>query len=276
MKLIYIVGMGRSGSTLLDILLDAHSQVRALGGVRRLAHYARKHPCPCGAESFYQCEFWGSVNAELQQRFGRTLETLDVHARDDETFRQQNRGLFDVVSEVASVPYVTDNSKSVQRLARMMAAPDIDVVPVHVLRDPRGRAQSLRKRKQQNYIPTFTYSHRSLRLYQLLKDQEHIVVNYEKLAADPVGQLTKLMHRLELEFEPRQLEWADLPHHNIGSADVLRKTDGSTIKPDDAWRKAIPPYMQKIINAIAWPGRRANDAKERRWGLDEYEARGGS
>ena len=273
MKLIYIVGMGRSGSTLLDILLDAHSQVRALGGVRRLAHYARKHPCPCGSPSFWECPFWSQVNEELQRRLGRTLETLDVHARDDATFREHNRTLFEVVCEVAGVQYATDNSKSVQRLARMIEAPDIDVTPVHVLRDPRGRAQSLRKRKQQNYIPTFTYSHRSLRLYQLLKDKEHVVVNYEKLAADPQGQLTKLMERLELDFEPQQLEWASLAHHNIGSADVLRKTEGSTIKPDDAWQQAIPPYMQRIINAIAWPGRVANDAKERRWGLDEY--RGG-
>ena len=268
MKVIYLVGMGRSGSTLLDILLDAHSRIRALGGVRRLAHYARKHPCPCGAPTFWDCSFWSQVNEGLQSRLGRDLVTLDVHARDDETFREHNRTLFEVVSEVSGVPFVTDNSKSVIRLRRLMAAPDIDVIPVHVLRDPRGRAQSLRKRKNQNYIPTFSYSHRSLRLYFLLRNQPHIVVNYEKLAYDPEVQLGKLMDRLGLGLEPAQLQWADMPHHNIGSADVFRKTQGSTIRPDDAWKTIIPPYMQRIINVIGWPGRVVNDAKERRWGLD--------
>lgn len=267
MKVIYIVGMGRSGSTLLDILLDTHSQIRALGGVRRLAHYARNHRCACGAESFWKCEFWSQVNAQLQSKIGRDLTTLDVHARNDEVFRRENRTLFEVVSEVAGTPFVTDNSKSVSRLRRLMAAPDIDVIPIHVLRDARGRAQSLRKRKRQNYIPTFTYSHRSVRLYYLLRNRPHIVVNYERLATDPTGQLTKLMDRLGLAFEPSQLEWADTPHHNIGAADVLRKTEGSTIRPDDQWQTAIPGYMQTIISAIAWPGRIANDAKERRWGL---------
>ncbi len=268
MKVLYLVGMGRSGSTLLDILLDAHSQVRALGGVRRLAHYARKHPCPCGAPSFWECDFWGAVNEGLKARLDCDLTTLDVHARDPKRFNEHNRTLFEVVSEVSGRPFVTDNSKSVSRLRRLMAAPDIDVVPIHVLRDPRGRAQSLRKRKQQNYIPTFSYSHRSLRLYHLLRNEPHIVVNYEKLAYDPETQLRKLMARLDLEFEADQIRWGEMPHHNIGSADVFRKTEGSTIRPDDAWKEIIPPYMQRIINVIAWPGRVANDAKERRWGLD--------
>ncbi len=267
MKVIYLVGMGRSGSTLLDILLDAHSNVRALGGVRRLAHYARKHPCPCGARSFYDCDFWGQVNSELERRLGRTLETLDVHAKDPEIFRRDNKTLFEVVSEVAGVEYVTDNSKSVVRLRRLMAIPDLEVIPIHNLRDPRGRAVSVHKRKQQIYIPNLTYSHRAARLYRLLRNEPHIVVNYEKLAADPQRYLEALMKRLGMEFEPQQLEWADLPHHNIGSADVLRATDGSAIRPDIGWRQKLPPHQQKLINLIAWPGRYLNERKERRWGV---------
>ncbi|MFW6415594.1 MAG: sulfotransferase family protein, partial [Thermodesulfobacteriota bacterium] len=266
MKLIYIVGMGRSGSTLLDILLDAHSQVQALGGVRRLAHYVQKHPCPCGAPSFRECDFWSRLEQELQSRHGRGLMDLAVNARDKEIFRKDNLLLFQTASKVGGKPYITDNSKSAGRLTRLIQIPEIEVVPVHVIRDPRGRAQSLRKRKNQSYIPTFSYTHRSLRLYRLLRNREHIVVNYEQLAKDPEGQLAKLMHRLDLEFEPDQLNWAEIPHHNIGAADVLRKTKSSAIRPDNAWQEIMPGYMQGLIGAIAWPGRIANDAKERRWG----------
>ena len=267
MKVIYLVGMGRSGSTLLDILLDSHSSIRSLGGVRRLAHYARKHPCPCGAPSFWECGFWAETNRRLGEKNGRNLETADVHALNEEAFRAENKAVFEAAAEVAGVEFVTDNSKSVVRLKRLMDAPDIEVIPIHVLRDARGRAQSIRKRKGQRYIPTFTYSHRSLRLYYLLRNKPHIVVNYEKLAANPEQELRKLMHRIGLAFEPQQLTWAEQPHHNIGAADVLRKTDGSTIRPDDGWKTALPGYMQRIISLIALPGRIANEAKERRWGL---------
>ena len=267
MKVIYLIGMGRSGSTLLDILLDAHSKVHSLGGVRRLAHYARKHPCACGAPSFWECGFWSQTNATLKARNGRDLVTADVHARDDAAFQSENKAVFESAAEVAGVEFVTDNSKSVSRLRRLMAAPEIEVIPIHVVRDARGRAQSIRKRKGQRYLPTFSYSHRSLQLYFMLRGVTHIVVNYEKLASDPEGQLRKLMARIGLDFEPHQLSWAEQYHHNIGAADVLHKTEGSTIRPDDGWKTALPGYMQRIINVIAYPGRVANEAKERRWGL---------
>ncbi len=267
MKLIYIVGMGRSGSTLLDILLDAHSRIHSLGGVRRLVHYAGKHPCACGAPSFQECPFWSEMDQELQQRIGRTLTSIDVHQRNRQMFQEQNRAVFEAAASVANVDFVTDNSKSVQRLRRLMFQTDIEVIPVHVLRDPRGRAQSVRKRKQQNYIPTLTYSHRSLRLFTLLYNQAHIVVQYERLASNPQRELTSLMQRLGLEFEPQQLSWAEQPHHNIGAADVLRKTKGSAIKTDNAWQELLPSHVQRIVHCLAWPGRIANQVKARRWGL---------
>ncbi len=268
MKVIYLVGMGRSGSTLLDILLDAHSNIRALGGVRRLAHYARKHPCPCGARSFYDCAFWGTVNAELERRIGRNLETLDVHSRDPAIFRRDNKTLFEVVAEVAGVEYVTDNSKSVSRLRRLMAIPDLEVVPIHNLRDARGRAASVEKRKQQLYIPNLTYSHRAWRLYRLLNDKPHVVVHYEQLAENPRPYMEALMERLGIPFEEQQLAWFELPHHNIGSADVLRAAHSSEIRPDIGWEKKLKPHQQTLINLIAWPGRALNERKARRWGVN--------
>ena len=148
-----------------------------------------------------------------------------------------------------------------------MAVPGLEVIPVFVHRDPRGRAQSIRKRTGVRYLPTLTYTHRSLRAYRLLRHRDHIAVEYERLAADPAGELERLMARLNLAMEPEQLAWAEQEHHNIGAADVLAKTEGSSIRPDDAWRQALPGYMQSIIGALAWPGRLANTARERRWGL---------
>lgn len=120
MKVIYIVGMGRSGSTLVDILLDSHSRIRSLGGVRRLARYARDQSCACGASSFLDCEFWSDVNQRLTQKNGRNLETVDVHARDRASFDADNKAVFESAAEASGVDYITDNSKSVIRLKRLM------------------------------------------------------------------------------------------------------------------------------------------------------------
>lgn len=267
MKVLYIVGLGRSGSTLVDILLDSHTRVRSLGGVRRLARYAEARQCACGAPSFRECDFWSRVEQRLHERIGRSLTTLDVHTRDRRLFAEHNRTVFESAAHVAGVDCVVDNSKSVGRLKRLMDVPGIDVVPIHVIRDPRGRAQSLRKRGSRGYLPTLTYSHRSLRAFGLLHARPHIVVDYDRLAASPETELPKLMARVGFELESEQLRWAEQPHHNIGAADVLRRTEGSRIHPDSAWQERMPVHVRNIVGAISLPGRIANHLKAKRWGL---------
>lgn len=264
MRVLYIVGLGRSGSTLVDILLDSHSRISSAGGVRRLAKYARKRPCPCGAPTFDDCAFWCAVDEGVRQRVGCSLPEIDVHSRDPEVFRSHNRAVFESVAAVAGVDTVVDNSKSVGRLRELMKHSDLEIVPIHVMRDPRGRARSLRKRGSLGLIPTVTYTHRSLRIFALLRKRRHVTVDYDRLAADPRGELEGLMQRLGLDFEEQQLSWAEQSHHNIGAADVLASTDGSRIRPDNAHSGAMPWPVRVLVDAIALPGRIANAIKEKR------------
>lgn len=267
MRMLYIVGLGRSGSTLVDTLLDSHSRVRSPGGIRRLAKYARWRPCPCGAPRFADCEFWSRVDTALHARIGRSLTTVEVHSRDASVFRAHNRAVLEAVAEATGVDTVVDNSKSAGRLRRLMKESDLEVIPVHVMRHPHGRARSLRKRDARGYAGTLTYTWRSLRIFALLYRKPHIVVDYDALAADPEGQLTRLMERLGLAFEQGQLHWAERPHHNIGAADVLRTTPGSRIRPDNASGKDMPRHARWIVNALAFPGRIVNRLEAKRWGL---------
>ncbi len=79
MKLLYIAGDNRSGSTLLDMLIAGHSRVVTLGEahqlrayVRRDTRYYRQTPgdpahemqCYCGS-TLDACEFWQEVQAAL-------------------------------------------------------------------------------------------------------------------------------------------------------------------------------------------------------------------
>lgn len=267
MRVLYIVGLGRSGSTLVDILLDSHSRISSPGGVRRLAKYAAARACACGAPRFRDCAHWSAIERSLQQRIGCSLTEVDVHSRRRDVFAAHNRAVFEAVADVAGVDVVVDNSKSVGRLRDLMRRSDLEILPIHVMRDPRGRARSLRKRGSHGVIPTLTYSHRSLRIFALLRKRNHVVVDYDRLAAEPRAELGKLMARLGLAFEERQLAWAEQVHHNIGAADVMRGTEGSRIRPDNASGRAMPFGIRLLVDSLAWPGRIANAAKERRWGL---------
>src|SRR3546814_1042573 len=65
----YIVGLQHCGSTLFDLLLNAHSQAVTAGELFALPDYANgrraKTPetphggsCTCGADSIWDCTFW--------------------------------------------------------------------------------------------------------------------------------------------------------------------------------------------------------------------------
>jgi hypothetical protein len=56
-KLVYIAGCGRSGSTLLDLLLGNHPNISGLGEVHRLSIDQGERLCSC-EKPIMQCEYW--------------------------------------------------------------------------------------------------------------------------------------------------------------------------------------------------------------------------
>lgn len=266
MRVLYIVGLGRSGSTLIDTILDSHTCVASLGGVRRLTHYASKRPCPCGAPRFADCTFWSRVDDALKEHLGRSTTTVDVHNRDHRTFAAHNQAVFAAAARVAGVETVVDNSKSLGRLRRLVRESELDVVPIHVVRDPRGRSLSLRKRGSRGILPTLTFTWRSLRIFAFLRKRPHIAVDYDRFSQAPAAELEKLMDRLDLPIEEGQLHWADQSHHNIGSGDILGSAHGSRIKHDTAFPEGLPLLVRAAVDVISWPGRLANRWKLEHWG----------
>lgn len=71
------MGAGRSGSTLLDMLLNNHSQIQSVGEVHRLNYDSRTNnePCTCG-KPIIECPFWLRVQEEAQLVLGCTDEPL--------------------------------------------------------------------------------------------------------------------------------------------------------------------------------------------------------
>lgn len=278
MRIVYVTGLGRSGTTLLDVLLNAHSRMRGVGEVHKLhgfAHVLRNpnprsvdsigNTCACGAATLWDCPFWTAVDDALVERTGRGLKDLDLEARDRATFERDNFDLFAAVAAASGAEYVIDSSKRVGRLRRLLAHPDLEVVPIHVLRNPKGRASSVRRRKGQVFRPTVQYSYRSLRLFALLFRRPHLVVRYERLAAEPEAEMRRIMAYLGLAYEPAQVnDWANSEHHNL-AGNAVRRAESSEIGLRESWREEMGWATKAGIDLIAAPGRALNRLKERRW-----------
>ena len=67
LKILYIASSGRSGSTVLDLLLGAHAACWTLGEFYVLPWELRTHTKPCGCgRPVEECHFWGPIVAEHQ------------------------------------------------------------------------------------------------------------------------------------------------------------------------------------------------------------------
>ena len=77
-KLLYIIGDGRSGSTLLNIALGNHPDAVAAGELCNVQRYLWRQDnwCSCGTP-VHECSFWGAVSTML----GDARPDLDLQTR---------------------------------------------------------------------------------------------------------------------------------------------------------------------------------------------------
>ena len=260
-KVLYVASLSHSGSTLLDLMLNAHSQIVSVGELKQLGRYARfekagkRLSCTCGAPTILECDFWSRVNAHTQNAIGRTLAALNVESYDDQdNFQRDNVALFNAIAAVSAKRFIVDSSKSVPRLTLLMENTEIDVFPIFLLRNPKGQICSSKNRSTHLFRLIGRYVRTNREIYATIRHLPHEVIYYEELVQRPERTLTRVMGSVGLEFEPCQLEWAAPIRHNVGGNGMRRGTS-STLKLDQNWRHRLSLMEKLAIGIGTIPGR---------------------
>ena len=72
MKVVYIMGAGHIGSTILDIAISTHHNIESLGELSKYHRFGwlpdDNRVCACGL-SVYDCSFWGKIRPEWTRLF---------------------------------------------------------------------------------------------------------------------------------------------------------------------------------------------------------------
>jgi hypothetical protein len=130
-KIIYIAGLGHSGSTILDMLLSTTRRAVGLGQVWTVLREKRAisgaRICSCGAPA-PQCDFWGPVINELHK------STAPSHPG------HRYRLVLDRVDEMyGAETAVIDSSKQVTNLPSLIEDQDnVDLRVLHNIKDVRA------------------------------------------------------------------------------------------------------------------------------------------
>jgi hypothetical protein len=270
---VYIASCGHSGSTLLDSMIAAHPDAFSVGEVVFLDLYAhmRKvknevtkfgNECTCGVDTIWQCPFWTEVERAITSDAGMSLRDIDLqHTEDVDVYREQNVALFEAVAKVSGASVIVDSSKAPRRLARLIATRVFDIVPVHLIRSPKGMVYSHIKKNitGKHYSTTrqaLQFPKRTLEIRSILRGMDYPTVRYERFVRNPEAHLRAIMPYAGLEFDPAQLEWASTEKHNLGG-NTMRRASSSEIRYDEKWKKGLSAGQKLLIDAIALPGKLA-------------------
>lgn len=164
-KLVYITGTGRSGTTLLGRLLgEAEGFVHvgeAMGYFFDASRHDRPISCACGRGA-RECAFWSSIPAienpdavALGTGFQRVVAMPRLLApyrsagleADVATYRRALVELLEQIRDATGCDTVVDTSKWPANPLLLEGAPEVEVYVIHLVRDGRGFIQSRSARK---------------------------------------------------------------------------------------------------------------------------------
>ncbi len=230
LKVIYIMGAGHIGSTILDLVLSSHPKLESLGEVSKFHGYGwlpdNNRQCPCGL-SVHDCEFWTQVrqrwttlasglSAErymfVQPRFERTrsawkrlLSNRFKRTSEFSEYLQGTEAMYRAIKQVGGKEFLVDSSLTPKRAYAQTMNPNIDLYLIHLVRDGRGVIWSLmkpgKKIPAKIYIPAppqkttkywISANLQSAFVFRNVKAKKRRMIRYEDFVTNPTMVLSEI------------------------------------------------------------------------------------
>jgi hypothetical protein len=235
-KVLFISGAGRSGSTLLDMLLGQVSGFYSTGELRFIwsRGFGQNQLCGCG-NPFSQCEFWTQVVKEAFGGFeninharmeelrasveGRVSKGLPIKRESklltpNKEYFDAYSNLYRAIQKISGCEFIVDSSKNPGHGFVVANVPQIDLFTVHLIRDSRAVAYSWRREKsrpeiywEQKFMGQRKILTSATRWNSLQKSTEKLrqaskqyaLLKYEDLVTNPQKSLFRLFDELRIE-----------------------------------------------------------------------------
>ncbi|MBL8848591.1 MAG: sulfotransferase [Planctomycetaceae bacterium] len=303
LRVVYIMGASRCGSTALSSLLGAQQAGICAGELNQLPRsgWLQDDYCSCGRRCT-QCPFWNAVRDEwhllcpdadvhdyvrLQSKFERlrSWPRLRLAAMWKSTaFRAYLRltgGLLGAISSVSGRSIIVDSSKGAVRPWALACLPGVDVRVIHLVRDVRATAWSQAKsyeRDPRNGVPTEKPSRAVWKsslewvLANMLAEQctpsgRRLLIRYEDLVRQPEQALNGLQAGLELDLQA-VISAVDsgeaVPVGHQIAGNRLRMQGSVRLRADRDWITAMPIRDRETCWRMAgWLARRYGYSRNR-------------
>lgn len=286
-EIVIIGGYGRSGSTLLEMLISKEVRLSSVGELKNLwsRGLIRGELCSCGT-ALNKCKFWESVMANISAINDLTYEDLESLRSRVERFRffffhrvlkipsktyLNNRRqyilvlkeLYSAITKVSGNTIILDGSKRPAHIELLCEAFPGKVKVLHLVRDSRAVAYSLSKPKkrlevhwkhelmQSNSAPIaalqWNFVNWGIRRLSSLARVQ--LVRYEELATNP----KKVLNQILRELSQIEQSHGESCIHSV-SGNPIRFERNSAIALDERWKSEMNLYGSILVTALTLPG----------------------
>jgi Sulfotransferase family len=288
---LYLGGVGRSGSTILDLMLG---QIPGFVAVGELSYLWGRHDddlCGCGRR-FASCPFWLSVGERAfggwshvdRSRLAALRDRVDRDLRIPVMACTRPRGeaadyvgallrLYRGIGSASGARVIVDSTKhpSTAFLLRSMGAVDLRIA--QVVRHPLGVAYSWTKIQTRPGIAGGAMMDRyparrtawrwslvnaafdALRSIGVPSER----VRYEDLVDRPAEILTRISRLAGSDVNTFPFlhgrSFAHAETHTIAGNPMRFDTSDIQLRPDEGWKKGLPATEQRMVRTITWPMR---------------------
>ncbi|MEL7250517.1 MAG: sulfotransferase [Bacteroidota bacterium] len=264
LPLVYIVGVGRSGTSMLMTLLNGHSQIAFTPETHFLRYYLGTAEIQANIEQEGAAAFQQTLEADsyFQRLNLSAAELLQAYVAEDRDF-----DLVEIYEDILR-QYLNRKGKQIigdkdprylDYLDRIAATfPQAKII--HIYRDPRDVVLSKTKAGWSAHRPYWLNAmisqiqmEEGRKCGQVLFGTNYYELSYEELVTAPEETLSKLLAFLGLRFESEMLNLEQSARELVDSSEMQWK--GNTFQPmlkenTQKWRKALSGDQIRVIESI--------------------------
>ena len=291
-KVLYIAGFERSGSTILNRVLGQIDGFIATGELAFIwkCDLINNRKCSCGV-LFRECKFWKEI---MEQSFGNIeqingqkiallrnkvrakiilnyfglIKQQSLQSYAEEYFFSLEK-LYQGIQSITGSKVIIDSSKVSWYGYVLGMLPTIDLYVVHLIRNPHGVCHSLYKRKLNGELESQWYNpwHASLSwnlknfLTEMLLNRgssRYLRISYENFIEDPkemIKSILSFIEEKEIQIDhEKQTKIQMKTDHILGGSPSSRSEIGMVkLHLDERWKQEMNLIDQAHVTSLTWP-----------------------